>query len=74
MIQRREARLGQAGHGRDAVVPVLRARTRSRRHASRSRRDLLADTWEKAAGVDRVLTMDLHTGQIQGFFTIPSIT
>ncbi|HEV2902887.1 MAG TPA: ribose-phosphate pyrophosphokinase [Gaiellaceae bacterium] len=32
---------------------------------------LLADTLEKAAGADRVLTMDLHTGQIQGFFTIP---
>ena len=23
------------------------------------------------AGVDRVLTMDLHAGQIQSFFTIP---
>jgi ribose-phosphate pyrophosphokinase len=31
---------------------------------------LLADMLE-AAGVDRVLTMDLHAGQIQGFFTIP---
>ena len=25
----------------------------------------------EAAGVDRVLTMDLHAGQIQGFFTMP---
>jgi ribose-phosphate pyrophosphokinase len=25
----------------------------------------------QAAGTDRVLTMDLHAGQIQGFFTIP---
>jgi ribose-phosphate pyrophosphokinase len=31
---------------------------------------LLADVLE-AAGADRVLTMDLHAGQIQGFFRIP---
>jgi ribose-phosphate pyrophosphokinase len=31
---------------------------------------LVADTLQ-LAGVDRVLTMDLHAGQIQGFFTIP---
>ena len=30
----------------------------------------LADALQ-AAGADRVLTMDLHAGQIQGFFTIP---
>jgi ribose-phosphate pyrophosphokinase len=31
---------------------------------------LLAEVLE-AAGVDRVLTMDLHAGQIQGFFRVP---
>ncbi len=31
---------------------------------------LLADMIQ-SAGADRVLTMDLHAGQIQGFFTIP---
>jgi ribose-phosphate pyrophosphokinase len=31
---------------------------------------LVADCLE-VAGVDRVLTMDLHAGQIQGFFTVP---
>jgi ribose-phosphate pyrophosphokinase len=31
---------------------------------------LVADLLE-AAGVDRVLTMDLHAGQIQGFFDVP---
>jgi ribose-phosphate pyrophosphokinase len=31
---------------------------------------LVADMLQ-IAGVDRVLTMDLHVGQIQGFFTIP---
>ncbi len=31
---------------------------------------LLADFYE-AAGADRVLSVDLHTGQIQGFFSVP---
>ena len=31
---------------------------------------LVADVLQ-TAGVDRVLTMDLHAGQVQGFFTIP---
>lgn len=31
---------------------------------------LVADLFE-AAGVDRVVSMDLHTGQIQGFFDVP---
>ena len=25
----------------------------------------------EAAGADRVLTMDLHAGQVQGFFQVP---
>ena len=25
----------------------------------------------EAAGADRVVTMDLHAGQVQGFFSIP---
>ncbi len=31
---------------------------------------LMADMYE-AAGVDRMLSVDLHTGQIQGFFNVP---
>jgi ribose-phosphate pyrophosphokinase len=31
---------------------------------------LIADMYE-AAGVDRMLSVDLHTGQIQGFFNVP---
>jgi ribose-phosphate pyrophosphokinase len=31
---------------------------------------LVADFYE-AAGVDRVLSVDLHTGQVQGFFNVP---
>src|SRR3712207_7465292 len=27
--------------------------------------------FRSAVGADRVLTMDLHAGQVQGFFTVP---
>ena len=46
------------------------ARTRSPRRASRSPRASSPRMLE-AAGADRVLTMDLHAGQIQGFFHKP---
>jgi ribose-phosphate pyrophosphokinase len=42
-------------------------KARSREHIGGK---LIADFYE-AAGADRVLSVDLHTGQIQGFFDIP---
>jgi len=55
-----------------AVIPYLGYARQDRKTTGRvpiSAR-LVADLLE-AAGVDRVLTMDLHAGQIQGFFTVP---
>ena len=68
--QRGQARLGEADHGGRSRGSSTRARTRSRGRASRSPRKLVADMLQ-VAGVDRVLTMDLHAGQVQGFFNIP---
>ncbi len=55
-----------------AVIPYLGYARQDRKMTGRvpiSAR-LVADLLE-AAGVDRVLTMDLHAGQIQGFFKVP---
>src|SRR5262249_19766024 len=49
--------------------PYARQAGRARRREPISAR-LVADMLQ-LAGADRVLTMDLHAGQIQGFFTIP---
>ena len=65
-----EARLGEADHGGRSRGSRTRARTGRRSRASRSPARLVADMLQ-LAGADRVLTMDLHAGQIQGFFTIP---
>ncbi|MBC7219955.1 ribose-phosphate pyrophosphokinase [Candidatus Bipolaricaulota bacterium] len=55
-----------------AVIPYLGYARQDRKMTGRvpiSAR-LVADLLE-VAGVDRVLTMDLHAGQIQGFFHVP---
>jgi ribose-phosphate pyrophosphokinase len=55
-----------------AVVPYYGYGRQDRKAAPRApiTAKLVADVMTRA-GVDRVLTMDLHAGQIQGFFDIP---
>ena len=55
-----------------AVIPLLRysRQDKSRRPREPITAKLVADMIQ-SAGADRVLTMDLHAGQIQGFFEVP---
>jgi ribose-phosphate pyrophosphokinase len=55
-----------------AVVPYFGYARQDRKAAPRVpiTARLVADMYE-TAGIDRVITMDLHAGQIQGFFDIP---
>ena len=55
-----------------AVIPWYPYARQDRRREPREpiTARLVADMLQ-TAGADRVLTMDLHAGQIQGFFTIP---
>src|SRR5919198_1013921 len=69
MIQ--AAKLASA-KGITAVMPLFPYARQDRKAKPREpiSARLLADMLQ-LAGADRVLTMDLHAGQIQGFFTIP---
>src|SRR5438067_6794145 len=55
-----------------AVIPWFPYSRQDKKSAPREpiTAKLVADALE-SAGVDRVVTMDLHAGQIQGFFTVP---
>jgi ribose-phosphate pyrophosphokinase len=71
LIMAQAARLASA-HRVTAVVPWMgysRQDKKSRPREPITAR-LVADIMQ-AAGVDRVLTMDLHAGQLQGFFGVP---
>jgi ribose-phosphate pyrophosphokinase len=65
------ARLASA-HRVIAVIPLFPYARQDKKSAPREpiSARLVADLLE-TAGADRVLTMDLHAGQIQGFFRIP---
>ncbi len=65
------ARLASA-HRITAVVPLYPYARQDKKSAAREpiSARLLADMLQ-AAGADRVLTMDLHAGQIVGFFGVP---
>ena len=65
--------LKRASAGRiNAVVPYFGYARQDRKVAPRApiTAKLVADLMS-VAGIDRLLTMDLHAGQIQGFFDIP---
>ncbi len=62
--------LRQAHHGRHALLRLCASGSALRppyAHLRQARRQLI-----ERAGVDRVMTLDLHAGQIQGFFDIPT--
>jgi ribose-phosphate pyrophosphokinase len=71
LIMINAAKLASA-HRITAVIPWYGYSRQDKKSAPREpiTAKLVAELLE-AAGVDRVLTMDLHAGQVQGFFNVP---
>lgn len=71
LIMIQAARLASA-HRVTAVVPWMGYSRQDKKSCPREpiTARLVADIMQ-AAGVDRVITMDLHAGQLQGFFSVP---
>lgn len=71
LIMAQAARLASA-HRVTAVVPWMGYSRQDKKSCPREpiTARLVADIMQ-ASGVDRVLTMDLHAGQLQGFFDVP---
>jgi ribose-phosphate pyrophosphokinase len=67
-----DAAVGASAHRVIAVMPWFGYSRQDKKSAPREpiSARLVAHMLE-AAGADRVVTMDLHAGQVQGFFTIP---
>ena len=71
LIMAQAARLASA-HRVTAVIPWMGYSRQDKKSCPREpiTARLVADIIQ-AAGVDRVVTMDLHAGQLQGFFSVP---
>ena len=71
LIMINAAKLASA-HRITAVIPWYGYSRQDKKSAPREpvTSELVADLLQ-VAGVDRVLTMDLHAGQVQGFFNVP---
>jgi ribose-phosphate pyrophosphokinase len=72
LLQMIDAAVGASAHRVIAVAPWFGYSRQDKKSAPREpiSARLVAHMLE-AAGADRVVTMDLHAGQVQGFFSIP---